>query len=63
MIKYTIGIFDNYDEARNLRYQLLKEGYKGAFITAYIDGIRKTRDQLRPLVDHYDGLRSYINVE
>lgn len=63
LIKYTIGIFDDYNEVRNLRYQLINEGYKGAFITAYIDGIRKTRDQLRNYLDQYEGLRSYINVE
>jgi outer membrane protein OmpA-like peptidoglycan-associated protein len=62
-IKYTIGIFDNYNEARNLRYRLLKDGYKGSFVTAYIDGIRKTRDQLRSYLQEYDDLRAYINVE
>lgn len=63
VIKYTIGIFDNYDEARNLRYRLMKDGYKGVFVTAYIDGIRKTRDELRQYVDEYADLRGYINVE
>jgi len=62
-LKYTLGIFERYEEARNLRYRLIKDGYQGAFITAYIDGIRRTRGELRQLMDQYSDLEAYINVE
>jgi len=63
ILKYSLGIFERYEEARNLRYRLIKDGYKGAFITAYIDGIRRTRGELRAVLDQYPDIEAYINVE
>ncbi len=60
---YTVGIFTTYREAKNLRKRLLASGYKGAFIVAKIDGIRKTRGQLHPLKHKFRDLTSYIYVD
>ncbi len=61
--KYTVGLFTTYREAKNLRKRLLASGYKGAFIVANIDGIRKTRGQLHPLKHKFKDLTSYIYVD
>jgi outer membrane protein OmpA-like peptidoglycan-associated protein len=60
---YTVGIFTKYEAAKNLRQRLLAAGYKGAFIVAKIDGIRKTRGQLHPLKHKFQDLTSYIYVD
>lgn len=60
---YTVGVFTTYREAKNLRKRLLASGYKGAFIVAKIDGIRKTRGQLHPLKHKFRDLTSYIYVD
>ncbi|NBB89425.1 MAG: hypothetical protein GVX96_06550 [Bacteroidetes bacterium] len=61
--KYTVGLFTTYREAKNLRRRLLASGFKGAFIVANIDGIRKTRGQLHPLKHKFKDLTSYIYVD
>ena len=38
--KYMIGIFDNYDEAKEMRDSLRQMGAKDAFVVAYKDGNR-----------------------
>ncbi|NBB88280.1 MAG: OmpA family protein [Bacteroidetes bacterium] len=60
---YTVGTFTTYRAAKNLRKRLLASGYKGAFIVAKIDGIRKTRGQLHPLKHKFRDLTSYIYVD
>lgn len=37
---YTVGNFQNYDDARKLKDQLVLEGAKGAFLVAYKNGIK-----------------------
>jgi len=37
---YTVGNFQNYDDARKLKDQLVLEGAKGAFLVAYKNGVK-----------------------
>ncbi len=39
--KYSLGLFNTLDEARKLRNELKKVGFKDAFVASYIDGKRQ----------------------
>lgn len=41
MFKYSIGLFKTLQEAQDFRRELLKIGFKDAFVASYIDGIRQ----------------------
>jgi hypothetical protein len=37
---FSVGSFTNYEEAKTLKSQMRKQGFKGAFITRYDNGVR-----------------------
>ncbi len=39
--KYSIGLFDSLSEAKSLRKELIKMGFKDAFVASYINGERQ----------------------
>ncbi|WBX72421.1 SPOR domain-containing protein [Tenacibaculum retecalamus] len=39
--KYSIGLFESLDEAKSLREELIKIGFKDAFVASYINGERQ----------------------
>ena len=41
MFKYSIGLFKTLKEAQNFRRELVKIGFRDAFVASYIDGIRQ----------------------
>ena len=45
MFKYSIGLFKTLQEAQDFRKELVKIGFKDAFVASYIDGIRKEIEQ------------------
>ncbi len=38
--RYTVGSFSDYADAKALKSQMLKKGFRGAFITKFVDGVR-----------------------
>ena len=41
LFKYSIGLFKTLREAQNFRRELVKLGFKDAFVASYVDGIRQ----------------------
>lgn len=39
--KYSLGLFSTLKEARNLKNELIKVGFKDAFVASYVDGKRQ----------------------
>lgn len=60
---YTIGIFDEYNQARNLKSELLRKGILEAKVVPYIDGQAVNYDQIEVLKDTYIDLNEYLKFE
>lgn len=41
LFKYSIGLFETLREAQNFRKELVKVGFRDAFVASYIDGVRQ----------------------
>ena len=41
LFKYSVGLFDNLQEAQDFRRELVKIGFRDAFVASYIDGVRQ----------------------
>ncbi len=41
LFKYSIGLFETLREAQNFRKELIKVGFRDAFVASYIDGVRQ----------------------
>lgn len=50
-IRYSIGMFDNIGQARQLENEIRQKGISDAFVTAYYQGKRITIDKARALID------------
>jgi hypothetical protein len=58
--QYTAGIFKQYNEAANLRKDLVNQGFTEAKIIAYINGIRLPKAEAVALLKKYPDLAGYI---
>lgn len=45
LFKYSIGLFETLKEAQNFRKELVKIGFRDAFVASYIDGVRQEIEQ------------------
>jgi len=60
---YTLGIFDTYNQARNLKSELLRKGIIDAKVVPYINGHAINGDQIQALKDTYSDLNEYLRFE
>lgn len=56
---YTLGLFKTYKEAYKLKRELQIGGAPNAFIVAYINGFRISRQESKKLFDEYPDLKNY----
>ena len=60
---YTIGVFDTYSQARNLKSELLRKGIIEAKVIPYMDDQPINNDQVEALKDTYTDLNEYLKFE
>ncbi len=60
---YTLGLFDTYNQARNLKNELLRKGILEARVVPYINDQAINNDQIRALKDIYTDLNEYLKFE
>ncbi len=60
---YTLGVFDTYSLARNLKSELLRKGILEAKIVPYINGREINDEQIQALKDTYTDLNEYLRFE
>lgn len=58
--RYSVGLSKSYMEVEKLRLKLVEEGFKDAFIVAYIDGERKDKGDLEDLKGTYPELVPFL---
>ncbi|MBP7821269.1 MAG: hypothetical protein KA010_00005, partial [Saprospiraceae bacterium] len=60
--KYTVGVYRTYSSAEQLLRDIIKQGYSGAFIVPYINGIRlNSKEEAKKYTKQYPDLSNYIN--
>ena len=60
---YTIGVFDSYKQARNLKSELLRRGILEATVVPYIDDQAINISQVQSLKDTFTDLNEYLKFE
>ncbi|MEM9545121.1 MAG: OmpA family protein [Bacteroidota bacterium] len=60
---YTLGVFDTYNDARNLKSELLRRGIIEAKVVPYIDNRAINLEQIKTLKDSYTDLNEYLKFE
>ncbi len=58
--RYTIGAATTYEQANQLRRQLLNAGYNGAYVVPYVEGRRIDKDRARQLTGRFPNLAQYL---
>lgn len=57
--RYTLGAFDNHQEAESFRKRLIQEGQRSAFVVPYLYGLRADRMMARRHIIDFPDLRHY----
>ena len=60
---YTIGVFDEYNQARELKSELLRRGILEAKVVPYVDNQAINNAQIQVLKDRYSDLNEYLRFE
>lgn len=60
LYQYTIGLFQSYDLAENLRKKIEREGVSDAFVVPYINGVRASRDDSKIYSAAYPDLLKFL---
>lgn len=60
---YTVGVFDRYYEAKQLKSSLLRQGIIEAKVIPYMNDVKLSTEQVEVLKDVYPDLREYLNFE
>lgn len=58
--KYTVGLYQNYSGAEQLRKDLIRKGVTDAFIVPYVNGVRVNRDDSKIYSAAYPDLLIFI---
>lgn len=58
--KYTIGLFQSFSSAEQLRKELIRQGVSDSFVVPYVNGIRVNRDDSKIYSLAYPDLLDYI---
>ena len=60
---YTLGVFDTYNQARNLKSELLRKGIIDAKVVPYINDQAINNEQIQALKDRFTDLNEYLRFE
>ncbi|MEM8910097.1 MAG: OmpA family protein, partial [Bacteroidota bacterium] len=60
LYQYTIGLFQSYQAAENLRKELEGQGINDAFVVPYINGVRASRDDSKIYSAAYPDLLNFL---
>lgn len=60
---YTLGVFDNYNQARSLKSELLRKGIIEARVVPYLNDQALNTNQIQALKDSYTDLNEYLKFE
>lgn len=61
IMRYSVGLFKEYDKAEALRIKLVEEGYKDAFVVAYINGERVDKSLYPKYAKAFPDLLNFLN--
>lgn len=61
--QYTLGLFTDFKSADKMRQDLVKEGFKDAWVVPYIDGMRVVGDEAKKHSKSHPDLINYINFK
>ena len=59
--RYTLGAFSRFSEAKAFHQELLRRGFRGAFIVAYLNGVRANNTLIKKQLYAHPDLDNYIN--
>jgi len=60
---YTVGVFDRYYSAKQLKSTLLRNGVNSANVIPYMNDVKLNRQQVETLKDVYPDLNEYLRFE
>ena len=60
VMRYTVGLSKTFADAEKLRLKLVGDGFRDAFIVAYINGQRLDKDELKKYLTEYPDLNTYL---
>jgi outer membrane protein OmpA-like peptidoglycan-associated protein len=58
--QYTVGLFRNYNSAKALQLELIRQEIYGAFVVPYIDGLRASINDAKVFATAYPDLYNYL---
>ncbi len=58
--RYTLGLYQTYSSAEQLRSELENKGVSGAYVVPYINGLRCSRAQLDTFAESFPDLYEYL---
>jgi outer membrane protein OmpA-like peptidoglycan-associated protein len=58
--QYTVGLSTDFNSAEKMRKDVIKEGFKDAFIVPYVDGLRLNNDDAKRFSIKYGDLKNYL---
>ena len=59
--RYTVGAFDSFYKADSFRKKLLRKGINGAFVVAFVYGVRQDKQMLKAYSREFPDLSNYLN--
>lgn len=59
--RYTLGAFTRFSEAKSFHKTLVRKGFNGSFIVAYINGVRANNSLIKKHLSNYPDLNHYLN--
>lgn len=60
---YTVGLYQTYTAAEQLRQDLVKNGVTNAFVVPYLNGIRLKKEEIEPISTTYPDLEQYLSTK
>lgn len=61
--RYTIGRYNKFNSANQLKNELINQGAVDAFVVPYIDGIRLNTSKIMYYTDQYPDLAKYLTLQ
>ncbi len=58
--RYSVGLYQTYNSADQLKQELMRSGIEGAFVVPYIDGLRVSKSEISAYEVLYPDLRNYL---
>ncbi len=62
-LSYTVGLYQTYSSASQLKNDLIRQGLSGAFVVPYVDGVRTDMESSKIFAGTYPDLLNFIEAK